>query len=160
VLLGLGCPVEAWAQAQSERGLAGLRRVAVEVVLAPDHPGVVSDDLEQRMEEAIQTSAPDLRLDPRSPDVLRLVVSVRPYSANDLRGYYLPLSGSYGLGTVRLVVERLVTVPGQPGLLPAVVWQAERLARAPWARSGAEVRALAGEVIEAFLEDYRRALGR
>src|SRR5262249_46644798 len=53
--------------------------------------------------------------DSKSPDRLRLVIAVREVSGNELRGFYLPMSGTYGIGSVRLTVERQVVVVGERG---------------------------------------------
>ncbi len=145
------------APAPATAGLRGLGRVAIELTLAPDHPGVIPEELERRLDATLRGSHPAPTVDPRSPDVLRLTVTVRRVSTTELRGYYLPFSGSYGLGSVRLAVVRPVAVPGVAGPVGAVVWQAERLARAPWPRSGAEITGLLDELVAAFLADYRHA---
>ena len=143
------------AEAQSRAGLQGLRRVAIEVTMAPDHPRLDPGALEQRLEELLVTSPAAPKLDLQSPDRLRLAVSVRAYTGSELRGFYLPFSGTYGIGSVRLSVERLVTIPGLASPLPAVVWQTERHAGGPWHRSAAEIMGLVDELVAAFLEDSR-----
>ena len=70
---------------------------------------------------------------------IRLTVSVRPVSATTLRGFWLPFSGVYGVGTLRLAVERMVTVPGVERAVPAVVWQAERAVTGPWRKADQEI---------------------
>jgi hypothetical protein len=147
------------AAAEPWVALKSVRRVAVDVAFDPDHPRVAPGELERRLEEALRQAAPAPRVDQQSPDVLRLTVSVRQISANDLRGFYLPFSGAYGIGVVRLALERQVTVPGLPQSMPAVVWQAERVARAGWLQSGQEVIAHLDELAGIFLEDFRRAAG-
>ena len=152
VLAGAGAvAAEPWV------ALKLVRRVAVDVAFDPDHPRVAPEELERRLEEALRQATPAPRVDQQSPDVLRLTVSVRQISANDLRGFYLPFSGAYGIGVVRLALERQVTVPGLAQPMPAVVWQAERVARAGWLQSGQEVMAHLEELAVIFLEDYRRA---
>ena len=146
--------VTAGAGAQSRVGLQGLRRVALEVTMAPDHPLLDPGALEQRLEDLVLTGAGAPRLDPQSPDRIRLTVAVRQYSGSELRGFYLPFSGFYGIGSVRLSVERLATIPGLAAPIPAVVWQQERQARGPWHRSAAEIMALVEELVSAFVEDY------
>jgi len=151
LLAGGALPVEA----QSRAGLQGLRRVALEITMAPDHPLLDPGALEQRLEELLLTSAAAPKVDAESPDRLRLTVSVRPYSGSDLRGFYLPFSGTYGLGSVRLSVERPAMIAGLQGPVPAVVWQLERHARGPWHRSAAEIAGILDVLVAAFLEDYR-----
>ena len=96
-----------------------------------------------------------------SPSRLRLAVSVRAHSASVLRGFWLPFSGQYAIGSVRLMVERMVNLPGggspATGSLPAVVWQAERSIAGPWGSADAQVLAAVDELLATLLEDYRRA---
>jgi hypothetical protein len=72
-------------------------------------------------------------------DRIRLTVSVRPVSATTLRGFWLPFSGLYGVGTLRLAVERMVTLPGVGRAVPAVVWQAERAVAGPWRNADQDI---------------------
>ncbi|HEY7518088.1 MAG TPA: hypothetical protein VIE36_07320 [Methylomirabilota bacterium] len=72
-------------------------------------------------------------------DRIRLTVSVRPVSATTLRGFWLPFSGVYGVGTLRLAVERMVTLPGVARAVPAVVWQAERALAGPWRNADQDI---------------------
>jgi hypothetical protein len=126
----------------SARGLRGLSRVALELSLAADVADL-ENDLEQRVEDALREhpSAPALRRD--SPDKLRLVVTVQPRDASDLRGFWLPFSGTYAIGSVRLEVERALILPGStgptPATVPAIVWQAERSIARPWSKAAAEI---------------------
>ena len=147
-------PAERW------EGLVGLDRVAVEATVSPLHPEVLVEDVRRRVEEAVRRGTPALAIDNAIAERLHLVVSVRAYSSADLRGYWLPLSQLYGIGPVRLVVERPVTVSGGPTPLTAQVWQAERQAAGPWHRSGTEILELTDQVVAAFVADYHRALGR
>jgi hypothetical protein len=140
------------------RGLQGLRRVAVEIAFSPAHPGVPVDDAQARVEEVLRGSLPGAPIvDGRSPERLRLMISVREVSSSELRGFYLPFSGSYGIGLVRLAMERMVTLPGVPVPVRAVVWQVERHARVAWRLSATEILDIAEDLAEAFVEDYRRA---
>jgi hypothetical protein len=144
---------------ESVRGLQGLRRVAVEIAFSPAHPGVPVEDVQGRIEDVLRGSLPSAPiLDARSADRLRPSISVREVSSSELRGFYLPFSGSYGIGLVRLAAERVVTVPGVSTPVRAVVWQAERHTRASWRASGEEIVGLAGDLAELFVEDHRRAL--
>jgi hypothetical protein len=152
----LAAPAAAQAPAA---GLGALHRVAIEVVVSPDHPGVAADELARRLDAALRTARPGLAVDPGSADVLRLTVAVDRVSATELRGFYLPFSGLYGLGAVRLGVVRAVTVPGVAQPVRAVVWQAERHVRGPWHRSSTAIPPLVDALLAAFLEDYRRAAG-
>jgi hypothetical protein len=139
-------------------GLGALDRLALEVVVSPDHPGVAAEELAGRLDAALRAGGPALAVDPSSSDTLRLTVSIHRVSATELRGFYLPFSGHYGLGFVRLAVERAVTVPGVAGPVRAIVWEAERPVRVPWHRSGSGVTPLTDALVAEFLEDYRRAI--
>jgi hypothetical protein len=138
-------------------GLGALPRLALEVSVSPEVPGVAAGELAGRVDAALRAGRPAPAVDPASPDTLRLTVSVDRVNATELRGFYLPFSGDYGLGFVRLAVERAVTVPGVAGPVRAVVWQAERPVRMPWHRSGTAIAPLADALIAEFLEAYRRA---
>jgi hypothetical protein len=158
-LAGAGATA-AEAVEESVRGLQGLRRVAVEITFSPAHAGVPADDAQSRIEDVLRWSLPTApAVDARSPDRLRLTISVREVSSSELRGFYLPFSGSYGIGLVRLAVERMVTVPGAQMPVRAAVWQVERHTRASWRASADEILGLAEDLAELFVEDYRRALG-
>ena len=155
-VLLLAAPAAAQAPAA---GLGALPRVALEAVVSPDHPGVAAEDLARRLETALRAGGPAPAVAPGSAGVLRLTVSVSRVSATELRGFYLPFSGWYGLGSVRLAVERTVTVQGVAGPVRAVVWQAERPVQTSWQRSGAAIVTLVEALAAGFLEDYRRAVG-
>ncbi len=163
--LALGLMLAAPVAEGAWPGLKGVRRVAIEVVFTPDHPQLAPEVVEKRVEDALLADPNAPRPDPKSPDRLRLVVAVREVSTNELRGFYLPMSGTYGIGSVRLAVERQVAVLGEPARaggvaaagapVPALVWQVERQARGPWRRSGAEVMALIDDLVATFVEDLR-----
>ena len=114
-----------------------MRTVALDVTMAPDHPGIPLEEV--GLADLLATAGPLLRVDSQSPDALRVLISVRAVSSNELRGFYLPFSGVYGVGPVRLVVERPATLAGRSGPAPVVVWEAERLVAGPWHRAGALV---------------------
>ena len=164
--LGLACAAlgQAPARAADEtlRGLAGLRRVAIDIAFSPAHPGVPVEDLQNRLDEILRSAAPAApAIDPRATDKLRLLVAVKEYSTSELRGFYLPFSGSYGIGTVRIAVERPVVLQGTTGPpVRAVVWQAERPAKAAWRASASEIIGLLEDLAEVFLGDYRQAVGQ
>jgi hypothetical protein len=161
VTLGLGIFLAATSHAADPWiGLIPMSHVAVDVIVDPAHAQVTRKELAHRVAEALRAGAPGLRIDPEAPDVLRLTIGVRRVSSTELRGYYLPFSGAYGLGIVGLALVRRVTVPGLADTVPAIVWQREQLARAPWGESGTEVRAHLEGLLGAFLEDYRRAAAR
>lgn len=151
----------AWAQ-DPARGLRGLARVALDISLAPDVVDL-RDEIEQRMEQVLREgpTAPALSRD--GADKLRLVVTVRAVSASALRGFWLPLSGTYAIGYVRLEIERAVALPGPTPSsvpVPAIVWQADRLVSASWRRVEAEIGDAVDKLLGVFLEDYRRTRGR
>jgi len=141
-------------------GLRALTRVAIEVTLAPE-VAELEDDLEQRMERALREHPAAPALDGGSPHKLRLVAMVRPQGATELRGFWLPFSGTYAIGYVRLEVERPVTLPAPaPSTpVPAIAWQAERPIARPWRQAEAAIGEAVDELIATFLEDYRRARG-
>jgi hypothetical protein len=145
------------AVAQGWEGLRGVSRVAVEIEIARDLADLPPDALEQRIEALLRETQPAPALDARSVDRLKLTVAVEPYNASDLRGFWLPFSGWYGIGPVRLVVIRPARVTGRQIPLPAVVWQAERLAKGSWGRSGREVLSIVDDLLGDLLDDYRRA---
>jgi hypothetical protein len=158
VLAAASAPAQEAAQA-----LRNLPRVALELALTPDLVDL-QDDLEQRVDRALREQTPAPTLDPSSIPKLRLVTTVRAVGATELRGFWLPFSGTYAVGTVRLEVERPVLVPGTPpappATVPAVVWQAERLIARPWGQVELELGGVVDELIAGFLEDYRRARAR
>jgi hypothetical protein len=156
VTLLLSTPVAAQSPAA---GLGALQRLAIEVAVAPDLPGMAAPELARRVDAALRAARPGPAVEAGSAEVLRLTVAVDRVGATELRGFYLPFSGFYGIGAVRLAVERAVTVPGVAERVRAVVWQAERPVRGPWDRSGATIVLLVDALLAALLEDYRRAAG-
>lgn len=142
-------------------GLKNLLRVALEIVLPPDLVDL-EDDLEQQVERVLREQPPAPVLDPDSPPKLRLVVTVRPVGATALRGFWLPFSGTYAVGTVRLEIVRVVTLPGPPPStsVPAIIWHAERHIAQPWRQVETAVSGAVEELLAVFLEDYRRARAR
>lgn len=158
--LTLLCATASEAESGSWQGLQGLTRVAVEVTVAAQVPGLSVAELERRIEAALSRSQAAPTADRSSAERLRLMVGVEAYSSAELRGFYLPFSGRYGIGPVRLIVERPVTLPGIPTPVRAVVWQAERLTKGPWRRAATEVLGLLDELIVVFLNDYWQAPAR
>lgn len=146
--------------AERWQGLQSLPNVAVEITFSPNHPDVSADEVRPRIEEALRRAKPAPAVDAASADRLHVIISVRSYSSSDLRGYYLPLSQAYGIGPIRLTVERPAAISGLPTPVWATVWQTERLAKGPWRSSAYEVLELVDEVVNSFLADYRRALGQ
>jgi len=141
-------------------GLQGVQRVAVEVTVSPNHPDLDLDEVRRRIEDGVRRGQPAPLVETGSAERLHLVVGVRVYSSSELRGYYLPLSQAYGIGPVRLVLERPALVSGVGAPITVQVWQAERQAKSVWRNSAAEILDLTDEVVGAFLMDYRRAVGK
>jgi len=140
--------------------LRALPRVALEVVVSPHHPDLTDGEARARVTEALRRAQPAPALDPASPERLRLTIRVRVLSSDDLRGYPLPFSQQYGIGPVRLALERPATVDGLATPVAATVWQSERLATGPMGRSATEILGLVDEIVGVFLADYRRAIGQ
>ena len=153
------------------RGLRGLTHVQVMVALAEELPGFPLEVIVEHVKSALRQSPPAPRVDQGSAEILRVALMVRRINATELRGFWLPFSGDYGIGTVRLSMERPVrlgeapissvsssaTARDEAVPVPAIVWQAERLARGPWSASGAQGRGLLKELLDEFLADFRRA---
>ena len=129
--------------------------------VADELPGFPLEAMEEHVAAVLRQSSPAPRLDQRSADVLRVSLVVRRINATELRGFWLPFSGDYGIGPVRLFVERPVRLddaaPPSPVSLPAIVWQTEQLAKGPWSASGAQVRRLLQTLLQELLADFRRA---
>ncbi len=139
------------------RILDGVVRIAVSVEIDNPVEGVTGVALQRRLAMFIADLTPGVTLDPAGGDRVRLAVLVRPHSSSALRGYYLPFSGTYAIGTVRLSIERIVELPGStPRTVPAIVWQRERSVATRWAAAGAAVDGAVSEV----LEDLATAVSR
>jgi hypothetical protein len=159
-MIGLATPSARVDGAERWETVQALPRVAVEVTLSPNHPDLSVEDIRRRVEDTLRRSPVAPAVDAGIPERLHLVVAVRAYSSSDLRGFYLPFSQAYGIGPVRLVLERPAQVAGLTAPVVVQVWQAERQAKGPWRTSAAQILALTDEVVAAFLADYRRAVGR
>jgi hypothetical protein len=123
----------------------------------------LKDDVELRAERMLREQPPAPALMREATDKLRLVVAVEAKTATELRGFWLPFSGTYAIGHVRLEVERALTLPGStpaPAAVPAVVWQADRVIAGPWRHAAADIDDAVEKLVGAFLEDYRRARAR
>jgi hypothetical protein len=120
-------------------GIAGEQRVHLGVDLVHPLPGITAEALSAHLVAALcgGNAAATIRSD--VADRLRLTVSVHPVSATALRGFWLPFSGMYGIGTLRLGLERLVTLPGGPRPVPALLWHAERPVGSPWGATGPQL---------------------
>jgi hypothetical protein len=163
VLLALLVVTSASVRAQdSARGLRGLARVTLDVSLSPDVVDL-RDEVEERMQQALREQPTAPALSREGADKLRLVVTVQAKNASALRGFWLPFSGIYAIGYVRLELERGLALPGSTppaAPVPAVVWQADRLVSAPWRHAEEEISDAVEKLVALFLEDYRRARGR
>jgi hypothetical protein len=157
LLVGLGGPAVAGERWDALRSLP---RVDLEITFSPNHPELTAEEVRRRLEDALRRMHPAPTVDSTSADRLRLTIAVRSYSSADLRGFYLPLSQAYGIGPVRLSLERPAAVSGLSSPVWAIVWQSERQAKGPWRSSATEILELADEVLASFLADYRRALGQ
>jgi len=141
----------------SAQGLAGLRRVSLAVDLQYPIDDLYAEDLLARLEDGLGRAEPAMSVHESATDRLRLVVSVRPVGATALRGFWLPFSGTYAIGSVTLELERVVSLPGSPRPFPAIVWQGERMASGPWRTAGAEIMRLTGELMAEWLDARRQA---
>ena len=139
------------------QGLAGLRRVSLAVDLQHPIDTLSVEDLLARLEEGLRLTEPAMSVNDSATDRLRLTIAVRPVSATSLRGYWLPFSGTYGIGPVILELERMVTAPGSAAPFPAIVWQAERIASGPWRLTPGEVMRLLDEMIGQWQGARRQA---
>jgi hypothetical protein len=138
-------------------GLARLRHVDVAVHLDHALDVLTAEDLLARLQDGLGRGEPPLAVSDGATDRIRLVVAVQPTSATALRGFWLPFSGTYGVGAVRLAVERLVTIPGLARPVPAVVWQTERIVGAPWRATEREIVRLLDEMVAELLTARREA---
>jgi hypothetical protein len=131
--------------------LDGVGRIGVGVEMEQAVEGVAAEVLERRLTAFVGDLGPALTLDAASPDRLRLTVSVRPHSSTALRGFYLPFSATYAIGSVRLGVERTVQLSGGAATtVPAIVWQRERVVATRWAAAATAVEGAAAELLEAL----------
>jgi hypothetical protein len=156
VALLLAAPSVAQATAEPASALAGVTTIGVDVELHPSQESLSPEQLARQIESRLRAAAPALTVDPASPTRLRLTVRVRPYNATALRGFWLPFSGTYGIGPVRLSVERTAMVTGTSEPVLASVWHAERQAAGPWRESPAEIFKLLDQALSDFLDAYHR----
>jgi hypothetical protein len=132
-------------------GLADLTRIAVSVHMAHPVEDVSGAELEARLAAFVAALAPPVALDPASPDRLRLTIDVRARDSSALRGFWLPFSGTYAIGSVRLGLERVVRLPGRvPREIAAIVWQRERFIATRWTASGEAIAGAVGELLDAL----------
>jgi len=138
--------------------LRQLRQVSLGVEVASPLPTTTVESLTAHLVTALREREPSLTTRDGLPDRIRVVVSVRPMSATTLRGFWLPFSGTYGVGAVRLAVERLVSLPGASRPFPALVWHTERLVGGPWHMTDREIGTLVDEMISEMVEARRQPL--
>ena len=119
--------------------IADERRADFAIEIEHPLPATTVEELRSRLEAALCGDDPVGTVRSGVLNRIRLTVSVRPVSATTLRGFWLPFSRIYGVGTLRLAVERMVTVPGVARTVPAVVWQAERAVAGPWRKADQEI---------------------
>jgi hypothetical protein len=141
--------------ADERASLIQLRQVSLSVEIAHPLPTMTVEDLTTRLETALRESQPPLTIREGLTDRIRVIVSVRPMSATTLRGFWLPFSGTYGVGVVRLAVERLVNLPGTSRPVLAIVWQAERTVGSSWHVTDGEIARLVDDLV-AEMVDARR----
>src|SRR5438093_70145 len=158
LLLALVAGLVRAAAAEPAHALVGLGPIGLDVELDPSQESLSAERLARRIHARLSEGAPALPLAPVGRDRLRLTVAVRPYGATTLRGFWLPFSGTYGIGPVRLSLERLTTVVGVPEPVRASVWPAERQAAGPWRESPAEILKLLDQTPAEFPDAYRRRL--
>jgi len=118
-----------------------VRALSVSVDLDHEVEGVEPGALRRRLTDALGD-----RFNGESADRLRLTSAVRPVSSSTLRGYALPFSGTYGIGTVRLSLERQVTLSGKQA--PAIIWQRERQIATRWSASAEAIDRAVGELLD------------
>jgi len=136
--------------AQTPGGLAALPAVAIVVELEPEARPLSRELLERRLTASLARAPGAPRADPASRDRLRLAVGVERIGASDLRGFWLPFSGDYAVGTVRLALERPARLESSGALLPVLVWAADRPVATAWARAPEAILAAVDRVAESF----------
>lgn len=119
--------------------IADDRRAHVAIEIEHQPQATTVEDLRSRLVAALCGGDSAGTIRSSVGDRIRLTISVRPVSGTTLRGFWLPFSGVYGVGTVRLAVERMVTLPGVARAVPAVVWQAERAVAGPWRNADQDI---------------------
>jgi hypothetical protein len=152
LLLALAMVVRPTAAAAGDAvapGLHGLARVRVSVDVARAVDGLAADALHARLVAALRRAAPPLAVDADAADRRHLRVALEPRSATQLRGFWLPFSGTYAIGLVTLAVERPVVVSDRP--TPAAVWRDERVVAVPWRAAAAEAHRATDAMLDALL---------
>ena len=157
-ILGAGLLAVTLALSSAAAGvLDGVRRVAVSVDIRPPIDGLSGDELERRIATLVTKPQHSLALDQSSADRLRLTITVRSYTSSELRGFPLPFSGTYAIGTVRLALHRAVEIVGGPARsVSASIWERERqIATRESAARGAVNRA-----VDELLDELRDLPGQ
>jgi hypothetical protein len=144
------------ATASERASLIPFRQVSLSVEIVYPLPTMTAEALTAHLVTALRESEPSLITREGLPDRIRVIVSVRPMSATILRGYWLPFSGTYGIGAVRLAVERLVNLPGASRPFPALVWHTERIVGSSWQVTDREIARLVDEMISEMVEARRQ----
>jgi hypothetical protein len=130
--------------------------VSLGVEIAHPLEAMTARELTGRLAAGLRAADPPLVIDDGAPDRLRLTISVRPMGATTLRGFWLPFSGTYGIGALRLGVERMVSFPGLPRAFPALVWQTERTVGSSWRETNRQIVRLIDEMVAELLEARRQ----
>ena len=160
VAMALAGPSSRATGGERWEGLQGLQRVAVDVTVSPNHPDLIVEEVRRRVEDGLRRAQPAPVVETGSADRLHLMVGVRAYSSPSFAASTCRCPQAYGIGPVRLVLERPAQVSGLGAPITVPVWQAERQAKAAWRNSAVEILELTDEVVAAFLLDYQRALGK
>ena len=108
----------------------------MDVSVSPNHPDLGVEEVRRRVEDGVRRGQPAPVVETGSAERLHLTVGVRAYSSSELRGFYLPLSQAYGIGPVRLVLERPAQISGLGAPIAVQVWQADRQAKSRVAQFG------------------------
>ena len=148
----------ALASGDQQAGLTRLHQVSLSVELTQPLPATTAEDLAAQLGSLLREAYPPLRIHDDVADRIRLTISVRPMSATELRGFWLPFSGTYGIGAVRLGVQRMVNAPGEPRSVPAIVWQTERTVGSPWQAVDSQIVRLVDEMVAELLAASRRRM--
>ena len=142
--------------ADERASLIHLRQVTLSVEIAHPLPTMTVEDLTAHLVTVLREAEPPLLIRDGLTDRLRVIVSVRPISATTLRGFWLPFSGTYGIGAVRLAVERLVNLPGASRRFPALVWHTERTVGGSWQVTDREIARLVDEMVSEMVDARRQ----
>ena len=112
-----------------------------------------ADGLRARLAATLRRTSPPVLAADGAVDALRLRVAVQPRSATELRGFWLPFSGTYAIGVVRLALERPVIVTETDRPATAIVWQDDRTIAVPWRAAAEAVARAADDLLDALLRE-------